>query len=162
MYLEQKLENSDFMQGYLFEALKESFKKSGFSNKNRRTTIQIASLYVIYYTSKTMGYSVKDNSVLVVDNKTGATAKSKSKKDDVFNLDIGKAIALARLLKNEAVEKFFCDAPQPKKNVVGQIITFPKDDKEYHRKVTYQVDSVDTYEGNLTIIKDELASTYIV
>lgn len=69
---------------------------------------------------------------------------------DVFNADIGKAVAAGRLY-GVKVPKEFTDAVKPT-YANGQIITFPVTDSWY-RGTTYRIDDVNKSENNLTIIK---------
>lgn len=66
---------------------------------------------------------------------------------DVFNADIGKAIALGRALGLD-VSKFE-QAVQPTKYANGQVITFPNTDS-WHRRYNYRIDDVKATTGNLT------------
>lgn len=79
-------------------------------------------------------------------------AIAKCAPDDVFNADIGKAIALGRALGLD-VSKFE-QAVKPTKATVGQLITFEPSD-EWHGVVVYRIDSVEKSGGNLTIVKDD-------
>lgn len=71
---------------------------------------------------------------------------------DVFNADIGKAIALGRALGLD-VSKFE-QAVQPTEVVVGHIVTFPKTDSWYMRH-NYRVDSLEVGE-NLTVVYNDI------
>ncbi|MCG7345346.1 hypothetical protein MHZ92_14500 [Sporosarcina sp. ACRSL] len=73
---------------------------------------------------------------------------------DVFNADIGKAIALGRALGVDVPAEFF-KAPQPTEAVDGQIITFPTYDG-WHRKVNYRVDGVNEREYCLSVARDDI------
>ncbi|PIC80516.1 hypothetical protein CSV75_01610 [Sporosarcina sp. P18a] len=66
---------------------------------------------------------------------------------EVFNAEIGKAIALARALEID-VPKEFMQAVQPDEWAVGQIVTFPAGDSN-HMKLNYQIDSVSETVNNL-------------
>lgn len=55
------------------------------------------------------------------DGEIAAKGKAKATEDDVFNADIGKAIALARALVNDVPEEFV-NAPQPERAEVGMIV----------------------------------------
>ena len=72
--------------------------------------------------------------------------------DDVFNADIGKAIALGRSLGLD-VERFE-QAVKPTEVVVGHIVTFPKSDSWYMRH-NYRVDSLTNSRG-LTVVYNEI------
>lgn len=74
-------------------------------------------------------------------------AIAKCAPDDVFNADIGKAIALGRALGLD-VSKFE-NAVQPSEYTVGQIITFSTKDR-WHRVYNYRVDSTTKPIRNLT------------
>lgn len=71
---------------------------------------------------------------------------------DVFNADIGKAIAAGRLYGLDVSE--FENAVKPTEYAVGQSITFPEAD-DWYLKVNYRVDSYDKGFGDLTVIYDE-------
>lgn len=72
---------------------------------------------------------------------------AKCNPSDVFNADIGKAIALGRALGLD-VSKFE-KAVQPSEYTVGQIVTFPVKDS-WHRVYSYRVDSTTKSSRNLT------------
>lgn len=86
---------------------------------------------------------------------------AKCRPDEVFNADIGKAIALARALSIYCPSEFL-DAVQPSEAVDGQIITFPKTDRDgWYRKVCYRINGVDKRVDNLIITKQDIDASYI-
>lgn len=94
--------------------------------------------------------------VAIIRSKYGTTVLSKGiakcAPDDVFNADIGKAIALGRALGLD-VSKFE-KAVQPDYYAVGHVITFPKDD-EWHGKLNYRVDKIADGGSTLTKLFEE-------
>lgn len=82
---------------------------------------------------------------------------SKCMPGEVFNADIGKAIALARALQIEIPQEFL-QAVQPTHYSVGQVITFPADDVDY-MKLCYRVDSV-SLDSELTMLFDDYGKAY--
>lgn len=81
-------------------------------------------------------------------------AIAKCAPDDVFNADIGKAIALGRALGLDVSE--FENAVKPTEYVNGHIVTFPETDS-WHRRVQYRIDDVSSADNNMTITSDEIA-----
>lgn len=83
-----------------------------------------------------------------------AKAVAKCAPDDVFNADIGKAIALGRALGIK-VPMEFVDAVKPTEYVAGQIITFPKEDgADWHMSKKYVIETVDKFDSKLTKLFD--------
>jgi len=88
------------------------------------------------------------------DGNVYAKAIAKCAPDDVFNADIGKAIALGRALGLDVSE--FENAVKPTEYVNGHIVTFPETDS-WHRRVQYRIDDVSSADNNMTITSDEIA-----
>lgn len=82
---------------------------------------------------------------------------AKAHPDDVFNVDIGKAIALGRALGIDVTR--FEKAAQPTEYVRGQVVTFPKDDSLY-RKRNYRIDTVKDRDSDLTMLFQPYAKAF--
>ena len=76
--------------------------------------------------------------------KVYARGIAKCLESDVFNEDIGKAIALGRALKLDV--SYFENAVNPTEYENGQVITFSRNDN-CHRKVCYEIVNKDIYES---------------
>ncbi|MCY9737529.1 hypothetical protein M5X17_27890 [Paenibacillus alvei] len=75
---------------------------------------------------------------------------AKCMEGDVFNVHLGKAIALARALGREEEASDFMNAPQPKEVGVGDIIRF-----DWIKYTEYKVISLDTSKSNLKIVTSD-------
>lgn len=108
---------------------------------------------------QTLKYHVqKDKGVVVaiLEDSTGKTVSkgiARCMKEDVFNEVIGKYIAFSRAIGVKIDDKFL-DPVQPDEVVVGQIITFAKDDS-WHKRHNYRVDKLKG-ENNLTVVHNEV------
>lgn len=141
-------------KAFIMLTLGSTLVKETKGNKGRKKAIKIAKRFVDLYAGDKVVFTEKGNTVtavLTTDGGAQFTQTAKCNKTDVYNYHIGKAIALCRLLDLNA--EIFMNAPQPKKNAVGQIITFQVGD-EFHREVLYRVDNVKSSHENLTIIYD--------
>ena len=147
-------------QEEILNILEKSFTKKGASNKNRKKVIEIAKVFVESYTNKDMVFYHKKNNEVIVELKSShEKASAKCNSDDVFNIHIGQAIALGRLIGINV--SIFTNAPQPKKIVVGHLLTFHKSFK-WHKKIVYHVDNTKEVLNNLTIVVDTVDNTSFV
>lgn len=109
--------------------------------------------FIINYNKKTVVALMKG----INSKKIRARGKAQCDPSDVFNIDIGKAIALTRALEHH-VPEFLLKAPNPTKIEVGDIIGF-KDDPG-HELNRYKVLSTDfEVNDNLLMLTDHLGNS---
>ncbi|MEC1177648.1 hypothetical protein P9B03_04055 [Metasolibacillus meyeri] len=123
------------------------------ANVLRAEAIEKAKKLVKRFEKSLIHFVITDRKVIAIEQyKDGSIkgfAHAKCHPDNVFNLDLGKAIAVGRLKKLDVTE--FENAIQPDGWVVGQIVTVEKDRAE-HREFIYRVDSVTEQSSNLTML----------